>query len=198
VLSGAPYGYRYERKSEEQAAGYAVIDGEAQVVRLIYEPYTAAGLSIGAVTRRLNELGVPTKKGAARWERSTVWAILRNPAYRGTACFGKTQQAARECTNNRTLRQRGGLPTRNSATHELPRDQWIEIPVAAWRAACRSANANATEQAREQRQQSKEDRKRIQQLEKELQRKEKALAEAAALLILRKKVQAIWGDKEDD
>jgi hypothetical protein len=52
--------------------------------------------------------------------------------------------------------------------------------------------------AREQRHQSKDDKKRIQQLEKELQRKEKALAEAAALLILRKKVQAIWGDKEDD
>ena len=46
--------------------------------------------------------------------------------------------------------------------------------------------------------QSKDDKKRIQQLEKELQRKEKALAEAAALLILRKKAQAIWGDKEDD
>jgi transposase-like protein len=70
--------------------------------------------------------------------------------------------------------------------------------IAAWRAACRSANADATEQAREQRQQSKDDKKRIQQLEKELQRKEKALAEAAALLILRKKAQAIWGDKEDD
>jgi hypothetical protein len=67
-----------------------------------------------------------------------------------------------------------------------------------WGAACRSANANATEQAREQRHQSKDDKKRIEQLEKELQRKEKALAEAAALLILRKKAQAIWGDKEDD
>jgi site-specific DNA recombinase len=131
VLSGAPYGYRYERKSDEQAAAYAVIAAEAQVVRQIYELYTVAGLSIGAVTRRLNELGVPTRKGAARWERSTVWAILRNPAYRGMACFGKTQQAARERTNNRTLRQRGGLPARNSANHELPRDQWIEIPVPA-------------------------------------------------------------------
>jgi transposase-like protein len=70
--------------------------------------------------------------------------------------------------------------------------------IAAWRAACQAANANAAEQAREQRHQSKDDRKRIQQLEKELQRKEKALAEAAALLILRKKAQAIWGDKEDD
>jgi len=35
-------------------------------------------------------------------------------------------------------------------------------------------------------------------LEKELNRKEKALAEVAALLVLRKKAQAIWGDKEED
>jgi transposase-like protein len=70
--------------------------------------------------------------------------------------------------------------------------------IAAWREACRSANANAGEQARSQREQSKEDRKRIRQLEKELHRKEKALAEAAALLVLRKKAQAIWGDKEED
>jgi transposase-like protein len=70
--------------------------------------------------------------------------------------------------------------------------------IAAWRSACLSANANAAEQAREQRHQSKEDKQRIKQLEKELQRKEKALAEAAALLVLRKKAQAIWGDLEDD
>jgi len=35
-------------------------------------------------------------------------------------------------------------------------------------------------------------------LKKELRRKEKALAEAAALLVLQKKVSAIWGDSEDD
>ena len=37
----------------------------------------------------------------------------------------------------------------------------------------------------------------IKQLKKDLQRKEKALAEAAALIILRKKAQAIWGDEAD-
>jgi site-specific DNA recombinase len=37
VLSGAPYGHRDERKSDEQAARYAVIDAEAQMVRQIYE-----------------------------------------------------------------------------------------------------------------------------------------------------------------
>lgn len=43
----------------------------------------------------------------------------------------------------------------------------------------------------------KEDRRKIKQLESELRRKEKALAEAAALLVLRKKAQAIWGEDED-
>ena len=132
VLSAAPYGYRYRRKSEEHPAGYEVIAAEAQVVHEVFDWYTVAGLSIGAITLRLNERGVPTKKGGARWERSTIWAMLRNPAYRGLACFGKTQQAARQRAGNRIVRQRGGSPSaRNSATRELPRDQWIQIPVPA-------------------------------------------------------------------
>ena len=131
VLSGAPYGYRYVRKSEDQGARHEVIQAEAQVVREVYDLYTSAGLSIGAITRGLNQRGVPTRKGAAQWCRSTIWAILRNPAYRGLACFGKTQKALRQRTNNRTLRKRGGLPARNSASYEMARDQWIEVPVPA-------------------------------------------------------------------
>jgi len=42
------------------------------------------------------------------------------------------------------------------------------------------------------------DKRRIKELEKELRRKEKALAETAALLVLKKKAQAIWGDHEDE
>jgi transposase len=40
--------------------------------------------------------------------------------------------------------------------------------------------------------------KRIKELERELMRKDKALAETAALLVLKKKAQAIWGDREDE
>jgi transposase-like protein len=70
--------------------------------------------------------------------------------------------------------------------------------IAAWRAACMSANTSVAQQTKARQAQSKEDKKRIRQLEKELQRKEKALAETAALLVLRKKVQAIWGEQEED
>jgi len=42
------------------------------------------------------------------------------------------------------------------------------------------------------------DARKVRELEKQLRRKDKALAEAAALLVLQKKVQTIWGDEDDD
>jgi len=130
VLSGAPYGYRYVRRSDDAAAYYEVIEAEADVVRMVYDRYATQGLSIGAVTRLLNEQGVSTRKQKSRWERSTVWAMLRNPAYKGTACFGKTKSASRQRIT-RTLRQRGGVSSRDSASREKPRGDWIEIAVPA-------------------------------------------------------------------
>ena len=128
VLSGAPFGYRYVRKSDETAAYYEVIQTEADVVRLVYRHYTGDHLSIGAITRLLNKQGVPTRKRNTRWERSTVGGMLRNPAYKGTACFGKTEVRPRQRVT-RPLRMRGGVAKRNSANHERPRQEWIEIPV---------------------------------------------------------------------
>jgi site-specific DNA recombinase len=128
VLCGAPYGYQYIRKTEHAPASYAVIDAEASVVRKVYEYYTVAGLSIGAITRLLNEQGIPTRKRISRWERSVVWAMLRNPAYKGTACFNKTKTAKRQRIT-RPIRLRGGLASRDSAHHERPREEWIEIAV---------------------------------------------------------------------
>uniref|UniRef100_UPI003784D65E recombinase family protein n=1 Tax=Reyranella sp. TaxID=1929291 RepID=UPI003784D65E len=129
VLSGAPYGYRYVRKSDQTAAYYTVIETEAEIVRSVYERYTVQGLSIGAIARLLNEQKIPTRR-AARWERSVVWAMLRNPAYKGTACFGKTKAATRQRIT-RQLRLRGGIAARDSTHLDRPRDEWIEIEVPA-------------------------------------------------------------------
>src|SRR5206468_12801133 len=106
VLSNAPYGYRYIRKTDEAPAAFIVHEAEARVVQRVYEMYTVEGLSIGEITRRLNAEGIPTRKRSARWERSTVWAVLRNCAYRGLACFGKTRAATRTRVI-RPLRRRG-------------------------------------------------------------------------------------------
>src|SRR5487761_298560 len=130
VMSGAPYGYRYMRKTEEAPAAYAVLEAEARVVQRIYEMYTVEGLSIGEITRRINAEGIPTRKASARWERSTVWAVLRNSAYRGVACFGKTRASSRTRVI-RPLRRRGVITPSMTAGHERPREEWIEIPVPA-------------------------------------------------------------------
>ena len=130
VMSGAPYGYRYIRKTDETLAAYAVLEAEARVVQRIYEMYTVAGLSIGEITRQINTEGIPTRKASARWERSTVWAVLRNSAYRGVACFGKTRTSARTRVV-RPQRRRGVITPSTTAGHERPREEWIEIPVPA-------------------------------------------------------------------
>jgi len=130
VMSGAPYGYRYVRKTDEAPAAYAVVEAEARVVQRIYEMYTVEGISIGEITRRINADGIPTRKASARWERSTIWAVLRNSAYRGFACFGKTRASSRTRVI-RPLRRKGVTTPSMTAGHERPREEWIEIPVPA-------------------------------------------------------------------
>jgi site-specific DNA recombinase len=128
VMSGAPYGYRYIRKTEEALAAYMINEAEAGVVRRVYEMYTVEGLSIAEITRRLNREGIPPRR-ASRWERSVVWGMLRNPAYRGVACFGKTRLSAR--MQMRSQRRRGITTPSHTAGHQRPREEWIEIPVPA-------------------------------------------------------------------
>ena len=130
VLSGAPYGYRYVKKTEISSAYYEVIEQETEIVRTVYRLYTEDGLSINAIARWLNDRNIPTRKKISRWERSTIWAMLRNPAYKGKACFGKTQIVERQKIT-RLLRKRGGFSPRCSANRERPRQDWIEIPVPA-------------------------------------------------------------------
>ena len=66
-----------------------------------------------------------------------------------------------------------------------------------WRQACEQANDWDRTQNERLKQVRKSDQQRLKELERELKRKEKALAETAALLVLSKKAEAIWGDKED-
>ncbi len=66
-----------------------------------------------------------------------------------------------------------------------------------WREACEHANDWDRHQNKRLKDIRKADEKRIKALEWELNRKDKALAETAALLVLKKKAQAIWGGVED-
>jgi transposase len=72
----------------------------------------------------------------------------------------------------------------------LRRSGLHEATLAEWR-------AGALEGLRPQKANRQED-KRVRELERELRRKERALAEAAALLVLQKKARAIWGDEDEN
>jgi len=130
VLCGAPYGYNYIKRTEDTAAYYQINEEEALVVKEVYRLYTEDLLSIGDVVRELNQRKIPTKKRQSPWERTTVWGMLKNPAYMGKACFGKTERTERQKIT-KPLREKGGYSTRNSCSKEKPREEWIEIPVPA-------------------------------------------------------------------
>jgi transposase len=70
-----------------------------------------------------------------------------------------------------------------------------EAQLVEWRAA---ALAGLQRPSRGERKAGHREKQQIRELERELRRKDKALAEAAALLVLKKKAQAIWGDEDDD
>src|SRR3954454_10718155 len=113
VLSGAPYGYRYVGRHEGGGvARYQVVAEEARVVRQIFEWVGQERCSIGEVCRRLQRDGVPTRTGKSAWDRSTIWSYLKNPAYKGTAGFGKTRAGDLKAQRLRPQRGRPEQPRR--------------------------------------------------------------------------------------
>jgi site-specific DNA recombinase len=103
---------------------------EARVVRQMFEWVGYGRMTIAEVCRRLSQAGEPTHTGKAVWDRSVVWGMLRNPAYRGTAAFGKTRQGPLR-PRLRAQRGRPLQPRRATSPVEVPREQWILIPVPA-------------------------------------------------------------------
>jgi transposase len=69
--------------------------------------------------------------------------------------------------------------------------------VEAWKDACMQANGGVAQESNRLQKEVRNKDIENRNLQKELRRKESALAEAAALLVLRKKAEAIWVDNED-
>lgn len=69
--------------------------------------------------------------------------------------------------------------------------------VHSWRDACMQANGGVAQEASKLQKELRAMERNIKNLEKDLRRKDAALAETAALLVLRKKTSAIWGDSGD-
>jgi len=131
VLCGAPYGYRYVTKEEGGGqARYEVVPEEARVVRQIFQWIGLERVSIGEVCRRLQQAAVHTQTGKTTWDRSVIWGMLKNPAYKGLAAFGKTRT---DPMAPRLRPQRGHplQPRRPVSITPVPEEDWVSIPVPA-------------------------------------------------------------------
>jgi site-specific DNA recombinase len=131
VLSGAPFGYRYVRRNEHADARYDVVAHEAAIVAELFRRYVVDGVAIAELARWLSATEVPTRTGKPRWDRSVIWGMLRNPAYAGRACFGKTTRTADQPGINRTARLAGRATPKSYSVKDRDHTDWLEIPVPA-------------------------------------------------------------------
>jgi hypothetical protein len=115
---------------------------------------------------------------------------------------GKLEIAAEESSPNfRSTAEKFRLVLESRSISVDTMGQWLRehglhsehLPI--WEQEIAQVMAEKSDKAKENMSQLTKENKR---LKKELARKEKALAEMAALLVLKKKADAIWGDKEDD
>ena len=130
VLSHAPYGYRYVKRTEHADAFFEIDELEAPIVREIFDRYVERGESIVQIAKSLTEQGVPTRTGTPHWGSSTIWAILRNPAYTGRAAYGRRRVTGEPAKSMRLTRQRGRHSGRSAYEHVGP-EHWLRIPVPA-------------------------------------------------------------------
>jgi site-specific DNA recombinase len=131
VLSGAPYGYVYIPATETEEARYEIHEREAEVVKQVFHLLVDQHRSIGAIARELTQAQVPTRRDIGRWERSVIWAMLKNPAYTGHAAYRKTQVVERT-RPTKQARDRTFYPKHvHSSTRDRPQAEWILIPVPA-------------------------------------------------------------------
>src|SRR5215469_2910306 len=80
-----PYGYRADPLCPRDPAGLRVEEPEAERIRQIFAWYLEEGCTLYQIACRLSASAIPTPRGAAIWNTSTVRKILVNTAYAGTA-----------------------------------------------------------------------------------------------------------------
>ena len=95
--------------------------------------YEVVDIDAGCVDMRFKvegQAGEARRFGKTVWDRSVVWGMLKNPAYKGTAGFGKTRV---EPLRPRLRAQRGYSlqPRRAVSVTDVPPDEWLLIPVPA-------------------------------------------------------------------
>jgi site-specific DNA recombinase len=131
ILCHAPYGYRYVNKQEGGGeARFDIIFDEARIVQQVFAWVGADRCTTNDVCRRLHQAGIRTRTGKEHWDHKTIWDMLKNPAYKGEAAFGKTRWTP-VGPRLRAPRGRPAQSRRGYSGKDAPKDEWITMPVPA-------------------------------------------------------------------
>lgn len=121
----APYGYRHVNKTKTTKAHWEVDPHEAEIVRKVYQWYTAEGMKIPAIIKRLEAEGLYSRSSYRKWWASSIYAILKNETYTGMAYMNKTRWVE-PAKNPKIDKYR---KRKKSTNVSRPKDEWIGIPV---------------------------------------------------------------------
>jgi transposase-like protein len=144
----------------------------------------------------------PNNVSVAQWVKET--GIPRDTLYgwrRAAGGQGSVPAALAATVGTLSSAEKFGVVVETAVLNELELGEYCRRKglfaerIAAWRATCRRANELLPSTA--ERTERRAEREKITSLTRELQRKDRALAEAAALLLLQKKVRAIWEEPAD-
>jgi len=124
ILSKIPMGYVASRN--DGTYQWLIHAEEAKIIRRIYDMYARERLSGQQIATRLTQEGVPTPRRAKHWQTTTVWYILKNPAYVGRAAFLKTKASAHQQKVTR-LKRIGAAKKMYPARGKRPKEEWITI-----------------------------------------------------------------------
>lgn len=155
ALAGAPYGYRYvTRDRGGGVARFEVVPEEARFVRLIFAWVGLDRLSLREVCRRLQRAGCRTRSSTTRWWASTLHGMVENPAYTGTAMYGRFH-AVEPKPRLRPIRNHPHFSSRPTTRVPVPREEWVPVPAIVDPAAAEAARAQLAENRRRKRDQSR-------------------------------------------
>ena len=131
AFTTAPFDHHYV--PQDQGGGVArfeVVPKEARFVRFIVAWIGLERLSLREVCRRLQQAGVPNRRGKGLWYASTLHGVLSNTAYIGRAVYGHSRYLPSR-PRLRPLRGHPHPPARAGMRVAVPREEWIEVPVPA-------------------------------------------------------------------
>ncbi len=131
VFSGAPYGYRYVSKAQNDGVAKWEIDPIASKhVQQMFRWVGEEGCSLAEVVRRLSDRSIKTVHGNSMWDRMTIRGILNNPAYHGHAIYGRKRLVPRK-PGKRAKRGDPAVPRQAKVTAPTLASEQIVISVPA-------------------------------------------------------------------